>query len=193
MIIDRSRIFSLSLGITYSGAALGPVIGGVLIRATGSALSPFYLAVTVHTLYVMYIFLVIPESQTKARATGARQRRQVSLERRHNGLSRVRVILKSTIGFLSPLAVLLPERVIVGGNPLKRSKRDWSLCFIIASYGIAMSLAVGADCILLISLSMLTLLFPQGVFTYVLQYAAGTFKWSPETVRERVKRSCGHI
>ncbi|OAX37210.1 MFS general substrate transporter [Rhizopogon vinicolor AM-OR11-026] len=159
---ERSRIFSLSLGTTFGGVALGPVIGGVLIWATGSALSPSYLAATAHTLYAMYIFLIIPESQTKARARGARQRRQVSLERRYNGLSRVRVILKSTTSFLSPLAVLLPERVIVGGNPLKRSKRDWSLCFITASYGITMSL--------------------MGLLTYMLQYAAGTFKWSPETI-----------
>jgi hypothetical protein len=122
-----------------------------LIKATGSALSPFYLAATVHTLYAAYLLFIVPESQTKARAKGARQRRQISLERRHDGLSRVRVISKSVIYFLSPLTVLLPERVIVGGNPLKRSKRDWSLCFIAASYGIAMSLMVRSDRILLTS------------------------------------------
>lgn len=126
----------------FCGVAIGPVIGGILINATGSALSPFYLALTVHALYATYIFLIVPESQTKARATGVRQRRQVSLERRHD-LSRVRAILKRAIWFLSPLAVLMPERVVIGGNPLKRSKRDWSLFFIAASYGITATLLVG--------------------------------------------------
>jgi len=126
----------------FIGVALGPVIGGILISATGSTLSPFFLAATVHALYIAYIFLVIPESQTRARATGARERRQISRERRHGGLSRIRAILNSTIRFLSPLAVLLPERVIAGGNTQKSSKRDWSLCYIAASYGITTSIMV---------------------------------------------------
>lgn len=155
-------MFSLSLGIMFCGAAFGPIVGGILIKATGSALSPFYLAATVHVLYAAYLLFIVPESQTKARAKGARQRRQTSLERRHDGLSRVRVILKSAIYFLSPLTVLLPERVIVGGNPLKRPKRDWTLCFIAASYGIAMSLMVRPDRILLTSSPLCLHFFSAG-------------------------------
>jgi MFS family permease len=182
------------LGITFSGVALGPVIGGVLIRATGSALSPFYLAATVHTLYAMYIFLIVPESQTKARAMGARQRRRISLERRHNDLSRVRMILKSTIGFLSPLAVLLPERVIVGGNPLKRSKRDWSLCLITASYGIAMSLVVGPDCISADISPNAYASFPAGSPHVHAPVCCRDFQVVTRNCkRESVKKSCGHI
>lgn len=156
---ERSRIFSLALGTTFFGVALGPVIGGVLIRATGSTLSTFYLSATVHALYAASMFLIVPESQTKARALGAQKRRQASLERRNSDAVS---ILKSAMRFLSPLAVLLPERISVKGNPLKRSKRDWSLCFIVASYGFTM--------------------FPMGMVTYVVQYAAGNFKWSSETI-----------
>ncbi|KAG2111685.1 major facilitator superfamily domain-containing protein [Suillus discolor] len=156
---ERSRIFSLALGIMFFGVALGPVIGGVLIRATGSTLSTFYLAATVHALYAAFMFLIVPESQTKARALGAQKRRQASLERRNGDAVS---ILKSAMRFFSPLAVLQPERISVNGNPLKRSKRDWSLCFIVASYGFTM--------------------FPMGMMTYVLQYAAGNFKWSSETI-----------
>ncbi|KAG1875144.1 major facilitator superfamily domain-containing protein [Suillus tomentosus] len=156
---ERSRIFSLALGTMFCGVALGPVIGGILIRATGSTLSTFYLSATVHALYAASMFLIVPESQTKARALGAQKRRQASLERRNGDAVS---ILKSAMRFFSPLAVLLPERVSVNGNPLKRSKRDWSLCFIVASYGFTM--------------------FPMGMVTYVLQYAAGNFKWSSETI-----------
>ena len=140
--IDSTRIFSLLLGTMFCGIGLGPVIGGILIRTTGSSLSPFYLAATAHALYAAYVFLIVPESQTKARAMGARQRRQELFERQHEGVSRAKVVLKSVVWFFSPLAVLLPERVIVDGNPLKRPKRDWSLCFIAASYGFTTSLMV---------------------------------------------------
>ncbi|KAG1754617.1 major facilitator superfamily domain-containing protein [Suillus lakei] len=159
---ERSRIFSLALGTMFLGVALGPVIGGILIRATGSTLSTFYLAATVHALHAAFMFLIIPESQSKARALGAQKRRQESLERRSGGISSATSVLKSATRFFSPLAILLPERVTVDGNPLKRSKRDWSLCLIAASYGFTMSL--------------------MGLVTYMLQYAAGTFKWSSETI-----------
>ncbi|KAG2157241.1 major facilitator superfamily domain-containing protein [Suillus clintonianus] len=159
---DRSRMFSLALGTMFCGVALGPVIGGILIRATGSALSTFYLAAVVHALHAAFMFLVIPESQTNARALGAQKRRQESLERRDNGISMAAFVLQSTTGLFSPLAVLLPKRVAVDGNPLKHFKRDWSLCFLAASCGFAMSL--------------------MGLVTHMLQYAAGTFKWSSETI-----------
>jgi MFS family permease len=159
---ERSGIFSLALGTMFAGVALGPVIGGILIRVTGSALSTFYLAAAVHALYATSMFLIIPESQTKARASGAQQRRQASLDRRNDSTLRAASALKSAMRFFSPLAVLLPERVSVDGNPLKRSKRDWSLCLIAASYGFTTSL--------------------MGLVTYVLQYAAGNFKWSSETI-----------
>ncbi|KAG1756634.1 major facilitator superfamily domain-containing protein [Suillus paluster] len=159
---ERSRMFSLALGAMFCGIALGPVIGGILIRATGSALSTFYLAATVHALYFAYILLIVPDSLSKARAMGAHKRQQEALGRRNDGISRATVVLKSAIWFFSPLAVLLPERVIVDGNPLKRPKRDWSLCFIAASYVFTTSL--------------------MGLATPTLQYAAGTFKWSSETI-----------
>ncbi|KAG1827151.1 major facilitator superfamily domain-containing protein [Suillus subaureus] len=159
---ERSGMFSLALGTMFFGVALGPVIGGILIRATGSTLSTFYLAATVHALHAASMFLIIPESQTKARAFGAQKRRQASLERRNDGTLRVASLLKGAMRFFSPLAVLLPEPISVDGNPLKRSKRDWSLCFIAASYGFTMSL--------------------MGLVTYVLQYAVGNFKWSSETI-----------
>lgn len=135
-------MFSLALGTMFVGVALGPVIGGILIRATGSILSTFYLAAAVHTLHAAFTFMIIPESQTKARASGAQQRRQVSLDRRNDRTLGATSVLKSAMRFFSPLAVLLPERISVDGNPLKRSKRDWSLCYIAASYGFTMSLMV---------------------------------------------------
>lgn len=159
---ERSGMFSLALGTMFVGVALGPVIGGILIRATGSILSTFYLAAAVHALYAAFTFMIIPESQTKARASGAQQRRQVSLDRRNDRTMRATSVLKSAMRFLSPLAVLLPERISVDGSPLKRSKRDWSLCFIAASYGFTMSL--------------------MGLVTYIIQYAAANFKWSSETI-----------
>ncbi|KAG2158263.1 major facilitator superfamily domain-containing protein [Suillus bovinus] len=159
---ERSRMFSLALGAVFFGVALGPVIGGILIWATGSTLSAFYLSATVHALYAAFMFLIVPESQTKARAFGAQKRRQASLERRNGEALGVASVLKSAMRFFSPLAILMPEHTNVDGNPLKHSKRDWSLCFIVASYGFTM--------------------FQLVWYHHIFVYAAGNFRFSSETI-----------
>ncbi|KAH7929729.1 MFS general substrate transporter [Leucogyrophana mollusca] len=162
----RSRVFSMTLGLMFTGVALGPVLGGLLVRTTGSPLSVFYFAAGLHAAYLIYVGLVVPESLTKSRANGARERHQESVMDRRNvstsAMGRVVGLLRGAVSFLSPLAVLLPERVDVKGNPLKKPRRDWSLCFVAASYGFTM--------------------MDLGSLTYKFQYAAATFGWSSETV-----------
>ncbi|KAH7912214.1 MFS general substrate transporter [Hygrophoropsis aurantiaca] len=163
---DRSRIFSMTLGLMFAGVALGPIIGGLLVRTTGSALAVFYFAAGLHALFFIYVGLIVPESLTNARARGARARYQEAVDARrsetYSGTEWILSVLRGAVSFLSPLTILLPARVEVKGNPLKRSKRDWSLLCVAASYGFAMT--------------------DQGSITYKFQYAAGTFGWSSEIV-----------
>ncbi|KAF9246164.1 major facilitator superfamily domain-containing protein [Melanogaster broomeanus] len=154
----RSRYFSLSLGFMFTGVAVGPIIGGILIRLTGNTLSVFYLATALHAIYTLLAFFVLPESLTRARARGAHLRHNKEMANRVDSGRALRVY-KGATNFLTPLIVLLPERIL-DGNPLKRSRRDWSLFLIAASYGLN------------------TTVF--GSINYKFQYAAAIFKWTPE-------------
>lgn len=125
----------------FTGVAVGPVLGGLLIRSTGTILSVFYFASMLHGLYAILILLILPESLTRARARGARLRRRQ--ERANQAPSgRTLSVLKGITGFFSPLAVLLPEKSL-DTNPLKR-RRDWSLFCISIAYGLVTSIMVSS-------------------------------------------------
>ncbi|KIJ16785.1 hypothetical protein PAXINDRAFT_74219 [Paxillus involutus ATCC 200175] len=152
----RSRYFSLSLGLMFTGVAIGPVVGGILIRMTGNTLSVFYFATVLQSLYILLAIFVLPESLTQARGRAARMRHK---KVNHAGSSRALRIFKGATNFLTPLVVLLPEHILAG-NPLKRSRGDWSLFLIAVSYGLVTTII--------------------GSLSYKFQYAAATFKWTPE-------------
>ncbi|KAF8843573.1 MFS general substrate transporter [Paxillus ammoniavirescens] len=152
----RSRYFSLSLGVMFAGVAIGPVVGGILIRLTGTTLSVFYLATVLHSLYILLAIFVLPESLTQARGRAARLRHK---KVNHADSSRALRIFKGATNFLTPLVVLLPEHILAG-NPLKRSRGDWSLSLIAVCYGLVTTII--------------------GSLSYKFQYAAATFKWTPE-------------
>ncbi|KAG9318823.1 major facilitator superfamily domain-containing protein [Chiua virens] len=154
----RSRYFSLSLGLVFFGGAVGPILGGLIIRLTGSLLSVFYFVCLLHMFYSTAVLLILPESLTRARARGARLRRkQYKANQVSNGL--ILDVLKRTTSFLSPLTVLLPERAS-DTDPLKRNGKDWSLFCIAVPYGLILGLL--------------------GSLPYKFQYAAAQFNWTPE-------------
>ncbi|KAF8557288.1 hypothetical protein OG21DRAFT_346775 [Imleria badia] len=70
----RSRCFSHSLGLLFMGVAVGPALGGLLIRSTGTILSVFYFACVLHGVYTILVLLILPEPLTHAKARGARLR-----------------------------------------------------------------------------------------------------------------------
>jgi MFS family permease len=129
----------------YTGVAVGPALGGLLIRSTGNILSVFYFACILHGIYAIFILLILPESLTRARARGARLRwRQEKAKQASSGRAG---LLKSIAGFFSPLVVLLPEKC--SANPLKQRGRDWSLFLIAIAYGLSTSIIVSAATIYL--------------------------------------------
>lgn len=147
-IFVRSRIFSLNLGLVFTGIALGPTLGSLLIRFTGQALSVFYLGGTLHLLYSCLVWFIIPESLTKSHMALAKTRYadslgQVSLDNDHDR-GFVAVFLRNAqrlFSFLRPLAILGPIEE-VNGNPLKGRRKDWSLTLLAVAYGFTVALMV---------------------------------------------------
>ncbi|KAJ3506973.1 hypothetical protein NMY22_g17078 [Coprinellus aureogranulatus] len=173
----RARYLSTSLGLMFTGVAFGPTIGSLLIQATGTLISVFYLTLTVHVFYAIIIFIILPEPLSRERMK-ASQRRYASDELREGDSQEENSLggvdggggfvwklkkAKRLFRFLSPLGIFMPSFSVEdggSGNPLKRrreEKRDWSLALIAVAYGFTTSTPSSTP--------------------FVFQYATAVFVW----------------
>ena len=115
-------------GILFLGIAIGPTIGALVIKWTGSILGPFYVALSLHLLYLVVAIFFIPESLSPERQLAARERHTDDIAARaakdaeeiaqaresgtaHVILAQLKRAAMMPWGFLRPLALLLPSRV----------------------------------------------------------------------------------
>ncbi|KAF9479281.1 MFS general substrate transporter [Pholiota conissans] len=163
----RSRFFSLSLGLLFTGMAIGPTVGSLLIRFTGQTLSVFYAALAIHIIYTFFVFGIIPESLTKkrmnqAKAKYASELLSVAQEREQNHAVGLLVRSRKLFAFLSPLTIFMPEEKDAVVNPLKAPKKDWNLTLMALGYAITITV--------------------MGSYSVTFQYAASTFNWTSEII-----------
>jgi len=140
------------MGIIFTGVALGPSLGGLLIRFTGRTLSVFYATFTVHLLYALFVWFAVPESLLEHQMRHSRLRykkelRDLEVDRVANPIVGFLARAKRLFAFLSPLTIFFPDNGDENGseNPLKRRKRDWSLTLIAAGYGLSTTVFVGSS------------------------------------------------
>lgn len=76
----RNVAFGYFHGTLFTGIALGPLVSGWLINATGTVMSAFYLALACHVFYILFIALAVPESLSKERQLLAREKRRAAKE-----------------------------------------------------------------------------------------------------------------
>ena len=93
------------------GIGVGPFLGGMLVNATKDLLSVFYLATFVHFMGALVVWFFIPESLTNQ---GMNEARRKYKEYQMASTS----IWKKMFGFLAPLALFIPRRILepVHGN-----------------------------------------------------------------------------
>jgi hypothetical protein len=123
--------------------ALGPTVGGLLIRFSGQALSVFYLAGFLHLVYSFMVWFIIPESLTKGQMELAKTRYANSL-RVDPGSSldaRFTRISRLFFSFLMPLSILGPTEK--RENTSKGPKKDWNLTLLGVAYGFTVAMMVG--------------------------------------------------
>lgn len=141
-------MFSLMLGLLFAGVAVGPSLGGLLMRATGSVLSVFYAATLMHLLYAILVWFIVPESLTKDQMLAARTRHSQEIrklkEAREGIAVGVMVRIRRLFSFLSPLTLFVP-RAIEGQNSSNWFKRDWSLTCTGLAYGFTIALIVSCS------------------------------------------------
>lgn len=137
---NRSRIFSLNLGLLFVGMGIGPTLGSVLIHFTGQILSVFYLTTVVHTLYALSVWFIVPESLTKAQRRQSKIKHEEAKSLGHEGRRSLSFWVNRVFPFITPLGVIMPQ-ISASANPLK-AKRDWNLTLVAISYGLMMTLIV---------------------------------------------------
>jgi hypothetical protein len=144
----RSQIFSLNLGLLFTGLAVGPTLGSLLIRSTGQTLSIFYATTICHFLYTFVVFLVLPESATKEQMGRARSKYDAellnsSVEGEHDSLVGLFRRIKRFSAFLSPLSIFMPSQQNIDGSVSNDRTRDWNLTLLAVAYGSMLSITVG--------------------------------------------------
>lgn len=147
-LLRRSRIFSLALGLMFTGIAIGPTLGGLLIRYTQKTISVFFAAAAAHLLYGILIWFVIPESLSKQQMKESTVKHNMELNdaattREMTQTLGLLVRSKRLFAFLSPLSIFLPETVDRSENPLKGRKKNWDLTLVALGYGFVISIMVG--------------------------------------------------
>ena len=104
----RNVTFGFFQGSLFSGIALGPLIAASIIDATGDLVSVFYVATVAHSIFLLVVVFIVPESLSKERQMAAREKSSSVAYADHalsaNGL---RVRLKS-LNLLAPLKTLWP-------------------------------------------------------------------------------------
>ncbi|KAJ7172296.1 major facilitator superfamily domain-containing protein [Mycena filopes] len=158
---ERSRIFSVFLGLVFTGFGLGPTIGAILIQYTHHVLSVFYLAASIHCAYAVLCVFLLPESLTKPKMRAASVQYHEDQRLLDAQETTILIRIQRLFTFLKPLTIFFPESV-ERANPLKRSKWDWNLTLIAIAYAFTVSI--------------------MGSLSYKLQYMIATFGWTSATV-----------
>lgn len=103
----RNVAFGLFHGCLFTGIAIGPIVAGYIVKATGRIVVIFWIMTIVHIFFLLFVGLVVPESLSKKRQLAARekysQERQASLDPDLDWINKLR-----SLNLLEPLKILWP-------------------------------------------------------------------------------------
>lgn len=159
----RMSVFSIWGGVSFAAAAVGPVIGGELIRVTGNVLSVYYFSFAVNIfLFTLWAFIV-PESLDESIRQANTEKHVEMLREREQQHPKPSSCLGRLFWFLNmapmlellrPLSIFLP-RLKDPEDP--RQGYDWNLTYTAMSY--------------------LTLVMVQGGSIFIMQLLKYEFGW----------------
>ena len=73
----RNESFGYFHGALFAGIAAGPLIAGYIIKASGTVLSVFYIALIGHLIFFFWVLVIVPESLSPERQIAAREKYRV--------------------------------------------------------------------------------------------------------------------
>ena len=142
----RNVIFGWYSGCLFGGIALGPLFGAYIVKATGSMLSIFYVALGAHFAFLLFLLLIVPESLSKKRQLEARKKQEAQSQIESiaefiaptdwSGLKYLfqRLLKKSNL--VAPLDILWPTGP--GTNPAVRRNLFFLAAVDTTMFGVAM-------------------------------------------------------
>lgn len=91
----------------FGGLAFGPLLAGYFVQWTGTLLSIFYVVLGCHIAFILFVWLVVPESLSKRKQLAAREKWQKEQEAHSHG-TRTWISAARTANPFAPLKILYP-------------------------------------------------------------------------------------
>ena len=133
----RSITFAYLHSCFFTGIAIGPVVGGFIVKRTGQLVSVFYVGLVAHFLFLCCLVFVIPESLTKKRQMIAREKHKVITPTSDRLIWATSLQTITTLGgLLTPLSILWPTGE--GSNPAVRRNLIFLAAVDTVMFGVAM-------------------------------------------------------
>lgn len=133
----RNVVFGYFHGALFCGIAIGPLIAGYVVKATGQLLSVFYIAIGAHSAFLVLLLFVVPESLSKERQIRAREKSEfVGASSIVHESSLIWSPLVAGTKLLQPLAILWPTGE--GTNPALRRNLALLAAVDTTMFGVAM-------------------------------------------------------
>ncbi|KAJ7767804.1 major facilitator superfamily domain-containing protein [Mycena metata] len=156
----HSRIFALFMGVAFLGGGIGPVVGGLVVRWTGSPLSVFYLSIATNGFYIFLGLFIIPEPLTKSQMQAASAQYDENLRLSAKQTSTFANRIRRIFAFLEPLTIFFPEAVARSSS--KGRRWNWNPTLLALAYGSTLSI--------------------MGSMTVKFQFVALYFGWTSEHI-----------
>lgn len=139
----------------YGGIAIGPTLGGYIVKRTNNVLIIFYLAMVVHGVFALYTIFILPESLSPQRRMAAKAKHEESKRQSMNAMSSTNHMVSGAQTFLQFFNIFKVLSVFVPKNGRPVIKRNLLLLMAI-------------DICLLLNL---------GMFTIIILYGKLMFDW----------------
>lgn len=106
----RKVVFGWLHGCLFGGIALGPILGGYIVKASGEIVTIFYVTLGCHCIFFLFVAFRLPESLTTQRQLAAREKNYTGVGRGHSRtwVSYIHSRLKGS-NLLGPFSILYPN------------------------------------------------------------------------------------
>ena len=128
----RNVAFGYFHACLFTGLAVGPVCAGLITKATGTPVTPFYIMLGVHVFFMSWIGFVVPESLSKSRQMKAREK----YKEEHHGSATDWIDQLRKINLFAPLKILWPTGP--GSSPAVRRNLVLLAAVDTLMFGVAM-------------------------------------------------------
>ena len=134
----RAVTFGYLHSILFGGIALGPVLAGYVVKATGDILTVFYIALACHAVFVLFLMFIIPESLSHERQMAAREKKKFVGNGEPHAQTWESTLMRGLRGtnIFAPLATLWPTGE--GTNPAVRRNLALIAAVDFTMFGVAM-------------------------------------------------------